>query len=492
MEHSYFKNVFFLISAVFWSVSSYAEGMMSHMSMDNRPSSADSAVLSQIPHGEKLKELVPLKNQSVVPSLFKADLVAAPVAVEFIPGVKTTVWAYNNSLPGPLIEVNEGDKVDISFRNLLAQPTTIHWHGLPIPPEQDGNPMDPVLPNNNHVYQFSLPTDSAGTYWYHPHPHKYTAEQVYRGLAGAFIVKPKNDPLKDIPERNLMISDLKLTASGEIADSNMHDWMNGREGQFVLINGQLQPTIELNGTQHWRIWNATSARYLALTLSGHKFTLVGTDGGLLQKPVRDMQKILLAPAERIEIVVDPLGENRKIALLAEPYNRGKMGNAAPETTITLASVALNASGSTYTVPEHLRKIDELGQAKAVKKLVFTETMSMAHGQHSMAFLINGKVFDMERIDFVSRLHDVELWEITNKSDMDHPFHIHGTQFQVVDTQWNNTTAPAPYLAWKDTVNVRSGETVRIKVRQDFSGLRMLHCHILEHEVQGMMATQLVK
>ncbi|NCB59831.1 MAG: multicopper oxidase family protein, partial [Gammaproteobacteria bacterium] len=84
------------------------------------------------------------------------------------------------------------------------------------------------------------------------------------------------------------------------------------------------------------------------------------------------------------------------------------------------------------------------------------------------------------------------WEIINNADMDHPFHVHGTQFQVVETERNGVRTPAPYRAWKDTVNVRRGETVRIKIRQDFPGLRMLHCHILEHEVLGMMAIQQVK
>ncbi len=444
-----------------------------------------------LPHGAVLQDIFKLPNQSKQQNLFKAEITAAPTETELVPGKKTIVWAYNNSLPGPLIEANEGDTVEIKFINQLPQPSTIHWHGLPIPPEQDGNPMDPVLPSGTHTYRFTLPEGSAGTYWYHPHPHKYTAEQVYKGLAAPFIVRAKNDPLKDIPERNLMISDLKLTADGDIADNNANDWMNGREGQFVLVNGQFQPVINVKGTELWRIWNASSARYLNLSLAGRKFTLVGTDGGLLEKPVRDLQKILLSPAERVEIIVDTSGQEGAVNLQAEPYNRGKMGRVAAEQTVHIASVNLIA-GQSIAIPEALRIIDDLGEAKAVKKIVFTETMSMANGKHSMAFLLNGKSFDMDRIDFISQVHEVELWEITNKSDMDHPFHVHGTQFQLVETEQKNIRTPAPYRAWKDTVNVRAGETVRIKIRQDYPGLRMLHCHILEHEVQGMMATQQVK
>ena len=451
----------------------------------------DTTTAPALPRGEVFQPIAKLENQSHQQNLFKADVIAAPAEMEFVTGKKTTVWAYNNRLPGSLIEVNEGDSVEITFINKLPQPSTIHWHGLPIPPEQDGNPMDPVLPGQSYTYRFTLPEGSAGTYWYHPHPHEYTAEQVYRGLAAPFIVRAKNDPLKNIPERNLMISDLKLTSEGAIAGNDAADWMNGREGQYVLLNGQFQPIIDLKGTERWRIWNASSARYLNLSLSGHKFTLLGTDGGLLEKPVRDLQQILLSPAERVEIIVDTLGQTGAINLQIEPYNRGKMGHVAVEQTTKIATINMQA-GSSISIPDSLRKIDDLGATKSIKKIIFTEIMSMANGQHSMQFLINGKSFDMARIDFISRTHEVELWEISNQSDMDHPFHVHGTQFQVVETERNNVRTVAPYRAWKDTVNVRSGETVRIKIRQDFPGLRMLHCHILEHEVQGMMAIQQVK
>ena len=450
----------------------------------------DTAIALELLHGEELQPIVKLENQSHQQNLFKADVIAVPTEMEFVAGKKTTVWAYNNSIPGSLIEVYEGDTVEITFINKLPQPSTIHWHGLPIPPEQDGNPMDPVLPRQSHTYRFTMPVGSAGTYWYHPHPHEYTAEQVYRGLAAPFIVRAKNDPLKNIPERNLMISDLKLTREGAIAGNDAMDWMNGREGQYVLVNGQFQPVINLQGTERWRIWNASSARYLNLSLSGHKFTLVGTDGGLLEKPVRDLQQLLLSPAERVEIIVDTLGQKGSVNLQLEPYNRGKMGHVAVEKTTKIATVNMLA-GNSINVPNSLRKIDDLGATQSVKKIIFTEVMSMANGQHSMQFLINGKSFDMDRIDFISRTHEVELWEITNQSDMDHPFHVHGTQFQIVETELNSVRTVAPYRVWKDTVNVRAGETVRIKIRQDFPGLRMLHCHILEHEVQGMMAIQQV-
>ena len=133
-------------------------------------------------------------------------------------------------------------------------------------------------------------------------------------------------------------------------------------------------------------------------------------------------------------------------------------------------------------------IAPLGKVTAHKKIEFSETMGMDNGAMTMGFLMNGKSFAMDRVDLKSRAGDVELWEIYNNSDMDHPFHIHGTQFQIVDRIKNGKTEPAAYLAWKDTVNIPSRETVRIKLLHATPGLRMYHCHILEHEDNGMMGT----
>lgn len=448
------------------------------------------APLDTLPAGAPLGALTRLANTSSQPGLFRATLRAAPVRVPLIAAGQTEFWAYNDGLPGPLIEVTEGDTVEILFENRLPRATTIHWHGLPIPPEQDGNPQDPVPPGGQRRYRFTLPVGSAGTYWYHPHPHDDTPEQVYRGLAGAFVVRAKADPLAGIPERHLLISDLKLARDGSIAPNDANDEMNGREGQFVLVNGQHRPVLGFDGAgrERWRVWNATSARYLRLTLPGATLTLVGTEGGLLEKPVTGLTEVLLAPAQRVELIVDACATGGVVELVAAPYARGKMGDVAPDQPVRLLGVDFGRARTTAPapLPATLARIGELGKPRARKRVVFGEQMSMAGGQHSMAFLINGRVFDMNRIDLVSRANQVELWEIVNEADMDHPFHIHGTQFQVVARVQGGKTVKEPYRAWHDTINVKPGETVRIKLVQQFKGIRMFHCHILEHEGAGMM------
>ncbi|WP_410498858.1 multicopper oxidase family protein [Chitinibacter sp. S2-10] len=285
---------------------------------------------------------------------------------------------------------------------------------------------------------------------------------------------------------------MKLDANAQIPDNTANDWMNGREGQFVLINGQREPQITIAGRQRLRIWNACSARYLRLAIPGQKLTLVGTDGGLLEKPVLK-DDILLVPGQRIEIIVGD-GKTGITQFKALAYNREKMGNVTPEVDRVLAQLNFT-NGPTPAIPAQLRKIADFmngRRATALKKVEFSETMGMDNGVHSMAFLVNGKSFDMNRVDLTSKVGEVEVWEIFNNSHMDHPFHIHGTQFIVLDSKLDGKRRNAPYRALHDTINLRPYETVRIKTVQHDKGLRMFHCHILEHEGQGMMAQLLVK
>ncbi|HEY0297266.1 MAG TPA: multicopper oxidase family protein [Bordetella sp.] len=461
-----------------------------------------------LPAGAPLAALPALANESRQPGLFRATLAAQPARQALMQGKATLMWQYAAraggrpaGIAGPLIDAREGDTLEIRFENHLPQPSTIHWHGLPVPPEQDGNPADAVAPGAARTYRYTLPPGSAGTYWYHPHPHMRTAEQVFRGLAGPIIVRAADDPLAGWPERHLFISDLRLAADGSIPANDMNDWINGREGQFVLINGALRPEIAINGDERWRVWNACSARYLKLAFSdGRAFTQVGTDGGLLERPVEGLKELLLAPGERAELIVRAGGQASQAALMALAYDRGKMnmvGDLPPETGRTLAQVTFApAAGDTARpLPATLRAIAPLGAPAAKKTVMLTEQMDMQQDMHAtnlqgmpdgMRFLINGASFDPQRVNLTSRRDQVEVWTLQNFTDMDHPFHIHGTQFQVLDRRHEGATTAEPCLAWRDTVNLRPSETVRIATVQRSAGQRMFHCHILEHEDLGMM------
>ncbi len=498
---------------------------MSHSGTDMAGMSASTNALASpdaLPSGAPLAALTKLTNTSREPGIFRATLVAQPVNKPLLTGQSDTVfWHYvdGNSaaahadapVTGPLIDVHEGDTVEITFENRLPQPSTIHWHGLPVPPDQDGNPSAPVPSGATRVYRFTLPPGSAGTYWYHPHPHMLTAEQVFRGLAGPFIVRAADDPLAAWPERHLFVTDLKLAADGTIADNGMMDWMNGREGQFVLVNGGLRPQWQVSTGERWRVWNACSARFLKLTLgAGRPFVLVGTDGGLLEAPREGIGALLLAPGERAELLVRPgEGGAQSAQLVAARYDRRKMamshGSLAPEPDRVLGEIRfVPGAAAPRDIPAQLRPIAPLGAPAAQKTVVFSEAMDM-HAMHQsgaaltvagstqtrprgMAFMVNGALFEPGRATLTSRRGEVEQWTIENGTDMDHPFHLHGTQFQVTGRETGGVVSGEPWLAWRDTVNVRPGEKVHILTQQPMAGERMFHCHILEHEDMGMMGT----
>ncbi len=473
---------------------------------------ASTSATPVLPEGEALRNLTRLANESTAPGTFRAKLAAQPAVARFAEGIDTPILGYNGMSPGPLIEVNEGDSVEIEFgNNIPGEESTIHWHGMPVPADQDGNPMDAVTSGSSRTYAFDLPEGSAAPYWYHPHPHGKTAEQVYRGLAGVFLVKPKVDPIPvEYGDTVLMFTDLRLAADGTMPASTMADLMNGRVGDHVLVNGQRNPSLDSKHGEkrRLRLYNATNARYLRLTFENASMAVVGTDGGLLERPVA-IDEILLAPAERAELVVT--FEKPGAAILRTlDYERGWMGPGKPADAgmaLLTANVSETPADPVPPLPEKLRSIKPLATAAVTRRFIFTEKMEMATGAMSMGshdmdmgsggmamgaggmkmeFFINGVAFDMNRVDVVSKVGDVELWEVVNQSDMDHPFHVHGTQFQVVEHERSGKVTRPAYLSWKDTVNVVQGETVRLLLRQDLPGRRMYHCHILEHEDLGMM------
>ena len=425
-----------------------------------------------------------LKNTSAKPGVVELTLTAAPARLELMPGKMTEAWAYNGSVPGPTLELREGDLVTVHFTNKLAQPTTVHWHGLHLRAGSDGSPLHPVLPGKSRDYVFRIPLGSAGTYWYHPHPDMTTTEQVSRGLYGALIIRPAKDPLAGMTDRLLVLSDNRFLLDGSVdlphhttAAGNI-DAQNGREGDVLFVNGRILPSLSLKPGewQRLRIINAAAARVFRFAIPGRKLVHVGSDGGLFEKP-REVDEILVANSERVEVLVRGGEPDSRTVLKTLPYDRYDIQTRPkdwdqPRDVVELRTSA-DAPVPAYTIPASLRVVRAIDQ----RVIAAQRTIVFAQG------MINNKLMDMNRVDLRARLNTTEIWQIENVVGMDHPFHLHGFQFQVLD----RNGVPEPYVSWKDSVNVPKHSKVRIVVRfENFPGKWMYHCHILDHEDMGMM------
>jgi FtsP/CotA-like multicopper oxidase with cupredoxin domain len=496
------------------------------------PSSRDN--ISEIASKSNSQFLQPLdlKNESTQAGVVEFSLKASTNKVK-LPSkaaIEAELMTYNGTYPWPTLRVKEGDLVRIRFQNDLNQPTNLHFHGLHTSPQDPGdNPLRVINPGETAMYEFSIPKDSAGTYWYHPHHHGNVNTQLFAGLAGTIVVDGALNSipeLRNIPDYLIALKDLDVDSAGKIPLLNRQDWMNGREGSLVLVNGAIDPTFETDaGLIRLRLVNQSSARYYNLKLEGHPMTVIATDGGFVNTPY-PVDTLLLAPGERYEILVN-FKQIRDVALVNLPYPRGRMGidtmnmsgmmggnsgmngmkspenrsgipNNMPSDSMggmnmpEMGNMRTQATGEgrimtlkftgahkTASLPPRINSIQALNpQTVAQKRTIkFTEVMQM------LSFSFNDKEFDPQRVDIRAKLGTVELWDLVNDSDMDHPFHIHTNSFQIYTRNGRTEAQPT----WKDVVNVKSKETVQILVPfADFVGLTVFHCHILEHEERGMM------
>jgi FtsP/CotA-like multicopper oxidase with cupredoxin domain len=409
-------------------------------------------------------------------TVVRVDLEAREADWEFTSRRRTRAWTFNGQVPGPFIDACVGDVLEVRLTNSLQEPTTLHWHGLRLPAAMDGTDMvqHPIAPGETFTYRFRLL--DAGTFWYHSHSNEPV--QVERGMYGALVVRAADEPVFD-RERVLVLSDVMLDRTGEVAaPGDLHERPEGREGNVRLLNGTSEPELVVLGGQveRWRIINGAGARYVRLSIGRRPFRILGTGGGLLEAPViaRD---VLLTPGERVDIAVGPFETGEVLTVLSEPYDRGTGEN----TVEVFATIRVGpAAPSISAKSEWTHVIEPLVDASITptREIAFSERTD-AHGD--MTFLINGE--QHYRAEPVT-VGELQVWDIVNSSSVDHPFHLHGFFFQVLE---RNGTPPA-FRSWEDTVNVPTGGRVRIAwMPDDRPGEWMYHCHILEHHADGMMA-----
>jgi FtsP/CotA-like multicopper oxidase with cupredoxin domain len=407
----------------------------------------------------------------------RIELEAGEVEWSIGAGATIEAWAFNGQVPGPVIEGRVGDVLEVRLVNRLPEPTAIHWHGLRLPSSMDGTEMVQrlVQPGEEFTYRFKLL--DAGTFWYHPHANETV--QLERGLYGALIVRGDGEPELD-REQVLVLDDMKLDRKGQIAKlGGFIERHDGREGDARLVNGKVEPTLTIAAGQieRWRVVNASSARYVRLSIGGVPFRLLGTDGGLLEAPV-NVDDVLLAPGDRADLAVGPFEEGHEIAVEALRYWRMTIKRRKDERFARLRVGA--PAPSKAVVPDRLRVIEPLAPSSATpnRTVDFGIKPSLRRG---IDFVVNG---ERHNVDTPVKIGELQVWDVVNSTLMDHPFHLHGYFFQVLSV---NGKAPA-FRSWEDVVNLPPKSTTRIAwLPDDRPGSWMYHCHILEHHAAGMMA-----
>jgi FtsP/CotA-like multicopper oxidase with cupredoxin domain len=476
-------------------------------------------------------------------------------SARLLQGPKDTVTEIAGSYLGPIIRLQKGQKVRIHLRNELIQPTVAHWHGLHVPATMDGHPQYAIEPNESLVYEFEV-LNRAGMAFYHPHPHELTAQQAYHGLAGAIIVNDEEEAALELPsgeyEVPIVIQDRRFDDENQLVYAgSMRDRMMGFYGDKVLINGHADFQLDVaSRTYRLRVLNGSNARIYKLAWDdGTPITVLGVDGGLLEKP-EVKPYVMLAPGERLDVWADFSGRNEGSQLVMRSAAFSgvlpKMGMMMHRGSLPVGSdyplFTVKVTRKVSDSPKLPSQLSKINWHKVSDTANPDKPLPIAISENHMAMLINGRPYKYNDFQAFERIkvNTIQLMEIFHNNGshpisdngedhlsggmggmrggmgmgrgnmgmmgggmmaMAHPIHLHGQQFQIVSrsvskgTEADYATVSEGFIdnGLKDTVLVMPNETVRIiKPFQDFKGLFMYHCHNLEHEDMGMMRDFLVE
>ncbi len=469
------------------------------------------------------------------------ELTAIPSELQLFSGDKTKVYTYETRLVkgeqhsleamegsylGPIIRVKQGQKIRIRFKNQLPRESVIHWHGLHIPQEMDGHPMYAIKNGEQYIYEFEV-NNRPGTYWFHPHPDKITGPQVYQGLAGLFIVEDNHRDLPsveyDVP---LIIQDRMFDSSNQLVylQNNGMGQMQGFLGDRILVNGNPDTSFNVSkSTYRFRVLNGSNSRIYKLAWNdGEDAIIIGTDGGLLEKPLKKPY-LMLAPGQRAEIWKDFSGLNtgNEIRLQSLAFDDGtsmgmgggmmggmmQAGGVENGIAFNVASFKVTENnGKRMELPLTLSTIAPLNPTDAVNN---ANPRQFYFYNQRMQWVINGETFEMDEVaDWEKvKLNTTEIWEFINGDNgrgrgmmqdmmrMPHPVHLHGLQFQIIERDisgmqrvvWESVKDGFMDEGWQDTFLLLPGMKVKIIMKfEDFKGIFVYHCHNLEHEDMGMM------
>jgi blue copper oxidase len=425
----------------------------------------------------------------------------------FFTGTSTPTVGYNgHNFWGPTLIWNKGDKVTLNVTNNLTEETTTHWHGIHLPAVDDGGPHQVIAAGATWSPSFTV-TNNASTYWYHPHAHTLTQKQLTLGAGGLIIIKDATEAALKLP-RTYGVDDIPLVFTSRRFLSNKqfeYDGDNVKYGDYLLANGVMNAQVSLPQQYvRLRILNAEIERGYNLGFSDNRlFYVIGTDGGLVNKPIA-VTRAKLMPGERLEMLVN-LGSDKvgsSINLRAynsnqpfgfpggEPGTSGMNGSLlnAIDFNMLRINVTAKKTGAITALPATLTTNKFWTMGNATNK----RSINITGGDRGGTFQFDGVAYSMTEVSHQVKLGAIEAWTINNNQIFGHAFHIHDTQFSII----SRTSGVQTYeQGWKDTLYVPRGESVTFVAQfADYSSAAwpfMFHCHMSNHEDGGLMGQFLV-
>jgi spore coat protein A len=424
-----------------------------------------------------------------------------PAQAEILPGLKTTIWGYNGTFPGPTVLVNQGRETVIRHVNALPAThptlkytpwTSVHLHGSASDPQYDGYAADITNPGQWKDYHYPN-KQPARTLWYHDHGVHHTAENVGMGLAAQYHLHDPIEQALPIPhgefEVPLIISDAMFNADGSFLFD--HHSESGMYGDVILINGRPWPTMKVKRRKYrFRFLNASVSRSYSFYLgNGDAFTIIGTDAGLMSRP-QTVREFRMGMAERYEVVIDfaKYGIGQRVVLKNHsPQNNIDYAGIENIMAFDIVADPTEAEKKNNTIPDQL--VDS--HPMTLEPQAGMKTRRFEFIRKNGTWTINGHTWDdivqsqFRMVDANPQNGDTEIWELVNKSGgWFHPVHIHLIDFRILDRNGK------PPFAWelgpKDVAYVGENETVRVIAKFEGRGKYMMHCHNLVHEDHDMM------
>jgi FtsP/CotA-like multicopper oxidase with cupredoxin domain len=369
-------------------------------------------------------------------------------------------------VPGPTLRVRQGEPVRLLVTNQLDQETTVHWHGVRVPNAMDGVPgltQPPIRPDETFAYEFTPP--DAGTFWYHPHAN--SLEQLGRGLAGPLIVEER-EPIAVDRDVVWFLSDWRLTRDGEIASgfgNTMEAGMSGRVGNTITLNGRVstQEPARAGERIRLRLVNAALARMMSLSFESHRPVIIAIDGQPCEPHEPQGGSLLLGPAMRIDVVLDMQGEPGQSYAISDDFYDGLSYELTRLTYSDEPPLRSHPLDTPVALPANPLPEPDLAAAERHESMTGDGNAQMAP---SLAF---------------KRGQSVVL-TVGNQTAWWHPVHFHGHSFRVLTR--NGETVPN--RQWQDTVLLRPRDRIEVAFVADNPGRWMLHCHVMDHQMTGLM------